>query len=117
MSKEYDEFVTDLTQRATQYFTNDDELTGQVPSRLLVDFVIEKYVQHRNYPTHYDDKKILSDMEKHKSTIAMAVVDIFVKVGAEGEKSHTESGVSRVYENAYVSSSVFNDVLPFVRTL
>lgn len=46
--------------------------------------------------------------------IAMAVVDLKAKEGAEGETSHSENSISRSYENAYVSSSIFNDVLPYV---
>ena len=49
--------------------------------------------------------------------MAMAVVDIFVKSGAEGQTSHSENGVNRVYENAYISESVFKDVFPYVNIL
>ena len=56
-------------------------------------------------------------MRNHLSTMAMAVVDIFMKSGAEGETSHSENGINRAYENAYISNSVFNDVLPYVKVL
>lgn len=107
----------ELEKRATEYFQSIDELKGQVPSKLLIDFVIEKYRQHRNFPNSFDDKKITADMENHIGTMAMAVVDLYMKSGAEGETSHTENSVSRTYENAYISSSVFNDILPFVKVL
>ena len=62
------------------------------------------------------DEKIEKDIEKHISTIAMAVVDLKMKEGAEGETSHSENSTSRTYENAYISSSIFKDVLPYVDT-
>lgn len=36
------------------------------------------------------------------------------KRGAEGETAHSENGVSRTYENAYVPDSMLKGVLPFV---
>lgn len=104
----------ELTQKATEYFNSIPELAGQTPSPLLVDFVIEKYTQRRHYPHTFTEEKISSDMQSHLSTMAMAVVDIFVKSGAEGETSHSENGINRSYENAYISSSVFNDICPYI---
>ena len=106
-----------LTNKATEYFASVPELEGKSPSPLLVDFVIEKYIQHRNFLSGFSEEKIEEDMVKHLSTMAIAVVDIFMKSGAEGETSHSESGVNRTYENSYISSSVFNDVLPYVKIL
>ena len=47
----------------------------------------------------------------------MAVVDLYLKVGAEGETVHNENGVNITYEDAYISSSVFKNVYPFVGTV
>lgn len=107
----------ELKQKAVSYFDTIPELEGQVPSELLIDFVIEKYKEHRSFPSSFTDEKIENDMKNHLSTMAMAVVDIFVKSGAEGETSHSENGISRVYENAYISESVFKDVFPYVDIL
>lgn len=107
----------ELSSRATEYFNGIEELKGQIPSALLVDFVIEKFKQHRNYPDSFTADKVQADMETHISTMAMAVVDLYMKKGAEGEKQHNENNVNHVYENAYISSSVFSDVLPFVKVL
>lgn len=107
----------ELTTRAKDYFDTIPELAGQVPPKLLIDFVIEKYKQHRSFPQTFSEEKIERDMRNHLSTMAMAVVDIFVKSGAEGQTSHSENGVNRVYENAYISESVFKDVFPYVNIL
>ena len=107
----------ELKQKATDYFNSIPELEGQVPSELLIDFVIEKYKEHRSYPPSFTDEKIENDMRNHMSTMAMAVVDILVESGAEGETSHSENGINRTYENAYISESIFKNVFPYVNIL
>lgn len=89
---------------------------GEEPTALAVNFSIEKFSQIRNYPKTYTDEKILEDMTKHISTIAMAVVDLESKVGSEGEISNSDNGISVQFENAFISSSVFASVIPFVDT-
>lgn len=110
-------FKEDVKALATEYLNSYDEVEDANPSSMLVDFVIEKYKQHRNFPNTFNDEKIEEDMIVHKSTIAMAIVDIYMKAGAEGEVSHSENGVARTYQNAYLSRDVFGDVLPFVKVL
>ena len=100
--------------KAIAYFEEQSDISGEAPSILLVDFVMEKHRDLRNYPSSFSDEKIEKDIEKHISTIAMAVVDLKMKEGAEGETSHSENSTSRTYENAYISSSIFKDVLPYV---
>lgn len=112
-----DRIRDELLEKSTEYFQAFPDLKGESPSPFLVDFVIEKYIQHRNFPSNFTDEKIKADMRNHLSTMAMAVVDIFLKAGAEGEINHSENSVSRTYENAYISASVFNDVLPYVRVI
>lgn len=106
-----------IREKVTEYFNDIPELKGQEPSKLLIDFVIEKYKQQRNFPSNFTENQIEDDIQRHISTIAMAVVDLKVKEGAEGESSHSENSISRSYENAYISSSIFNDVLPYVHSL
>lgn len=109
--------ITDsIKEKAQAYLDSIPELKGEEPSMLLIDFVVEKYKQQRNYPKHFSENMIDDDMMNHLSTLAMAVVDLKVKEGAEGETSHGENSTSRSYENAYISLSIFNDVLPYVQT-
>ena len=107
-------FRDSLISKVEEYKEAIPELAEQIISPFLIDFVIEKYKQHRNYPMSFTDKTIEDDLNNHITTIAMAVIDMLNKLGAEGEISHTENGVSRQYENAYVSTNIFYDVLPYV---
>lgn len=107
-------FKDELAITIGEYLNSSSDLEGQIPSKMLIDFVIEKYKQRRNYPPSFKEEMIEEDLFNHKTTIAMAVIDMFSKLGAEGEKSHSENGVTRNYENAYISTSIFIDVLPYV---
>lgn len=101
-----------INEKVTEYFKDIPELQGQSPSSFLIDFVIEKYKQYRNFPANYTDKQIERDINSHLSTICMAVVDLKMKEGGNGEISHSENSISRTYENAYISNSIFKGVLP-----
>lgn len=111
------DYREELTNRVIEYCSHIPELNDEVPSPMLIDFVIEKYKQHRNYPGSFTTTSIEEDIMAHIGTIAMACVDVFCKVGMEGETSHRENGTTRQYENAYISASVFNDILPYVKIL
>lgn len=51
----------------------------------------------------------------HNTQIAMAI-EIFNRMGAEGQRSHTEGDISRVYERADISSSLLSRITPMVKT-
>ncbi len=111
----YSDIAEKVKAKATEYLSDIEELQGVTPSAMIVDFAIEKYVSARNYPSYFSETRIKDDISKNLATIAMAVVDLYMKIGAEGEVSHQEKNISRVYENAYISASIFADVLPFVK--
>lgn len=109
-------FTEDLTSYLEEYCAAIPELAklNRTPNKMLIDFCVEKFKQLRNYPKTFSEEKIEADLYQYKSTIAMAVIDLFNKEGAEGETSHSESGITRNYESAFVSSSVFRNVVPFI---
>lgn len=43
--------------------------------------------------------------------IRMAL-DLYNKIGAEGELGHSENGVSRTYESSWISKELRNEVIP-----
>lgn len=106
--------VDDVRAKASQYLSDVNDMADITPSTMVIDFCIEKFCEKRNYPSTYNDDKKELDIRKHISTIAMAVVDIYMKSGAEGEVMHDENGIRRTYENAYISNSLFADVMSFV---
>lgn len=41
-------------------------------------------------------------------------MDLYNKAGAEGETSHTENGISRMYESSWISKQLLDEVVPKV---
>ena len=95
--------------QANGYDVPDDSVLA-----ILYDFVVEKFNDRRCYSDDFSEAKIEKDHIKHKATITMAMIDIESKVGAEGETSHSENGISRSYESAYISSNIFSGIFPYV---
>lgn len=42
---------------------------------------------------------------------------LYNKMGAEGEKTHNENGVSRTYENSHIPDSMLDTVIPLAKVL
>lgn len=107
----------EILDKAHEYLSLDGQLKDQNPPLLVVNFVIEKFKEHRHYPDTFSAEQIENDLRNHISTLAMCVVDIFSHYGAEGETTHSEKNITRTYENAYMSQSLLNGVLPYVQSL
>lgn len=41
-------------------------------------------------------------------------LDLYNKIGAEGQTSHSENGVSRSYESSWISEQLLQEVVPLV---
>lgn len=104
-------FEGDVLERVNIYLEDVETSSGLLS--MLVDLTIEEFKRVRNYPSSYTEEQIVNDMKKHLNTIAIAVVEVFNKQGAEGQTSHGENGISRTYENAFISNSLFRNVVPF----
>ncbi len=86
-----DDFIEKIKAAITKY---DSEIKV---SDLTVNLAIEAFETLRNYPGSWDEDKILADLEKNKAKIAMAVIEIDSKNGAEGQTQMSENGISRTY--------------------
>lgn len=63
----------------------------------------------------YDQEKGWNDVpERHHMLAVEIAVYLINKRGAEGESSHSESGVSRTYESASIPPSMLRSLTPFV---
>lgn len=54
---------------------------------------------------------------QYKGLQLEVAIEIISKMGAEGEASHSENGVSRVYENAGISESLKRRVIPMAKAV
>lgn len=66
----------------------------------------------RNYPDKYTEDMIGKDMLRMRSTIHDLALYDYNMIGAEGQTSHSENGISRTYADR---KSILSNVLPFVR--
>ena len=58
-----------------------------------------------------------TEVESKYSTIQVKMaVEMFSKRGAEGQISHTENGISRMYEKADISPSLIMQITPMAKT-
>ena len=114
------ETLVELTEyvrgKAKDYVTETGETIDAFPLS-IVDFVIEHIAQSCHFPSHFEEKNIVSDLSKGKTTLAMACVDVYAKAGAEGQKSHSENGVSRTYDSSWISPSIYNAFPNYVTIL
>ena len=74
--------------------------------QLMLDRAETKIKEKRNWPP---DQPMEPRWNELQIQIALFMWN---KQGAEGEKSHSENGVSRTYENADVPTSLLNDITP-----
>lgn len=67
-------------------------------------------VLNRRYPFGYPEgTEVPSQYEHIQLQIA---VELFTKMGAEGEVTHNENGINRTYESADVSQSLLKRIIP-----
>ena len=51
---------------------------------------------------------------RYNDLLYRVAVDLYNKTGAEGERVHTENGVSRTYESSWISEQLLSEVVPLV---
>ena len=77
----------------------------------IVDFVVEYATNESHFPSSYTEEQIATRLSRCVSAMAMACVEVYSRMGAEGEKAHSENAISRTYDGAWISTRL-HDVLP-----
>ena len=65
---------------------------------------------NRRYPFGIPDGATVPIMYEHIQL--QIAVELFAKMGAEGQTGHNENGISRTYESADVSPSLLRRIIP-----
>ena len=102
--------TTNVQTKALAYMTETGETLTSFPSS-IVDFVVEYAINESHFPNDYTDEQIGTRLGRCVNALAMACVEVYSRVAAEGEKAHNENGVSRTYDGTWISSRL-HDVLP-----
>lgn len=110
--------IEELTQEIIEDLTielgNEPDFNSEVLA-VKVKNVIREVMQRRNYgATTFDDYMIAKDLYNYYSIIHDVALYDYNKIGAEGESSHSENGISRHYVER---DKLLGDVYSFVSVL
>lgn len=75
---------------------------------------IREVKKRRNYPSHYTQDMIASDLEDFYSDISRLALIDYNQVGAEGQSLHTEDDVQRSWVSR---DEILGNIPAFVRVL
>lgn len=93
------------------------QLTEPADSDILsskVKNAIREIKRERNYQPHHTEEFIEIDIQKYYSNIRELALYDFNQVGAEGQVSMSENGVSRSWKSR---RECFNGVIPFAKVV
>lgn len=107
-----------IIENALIYFDTTGESISDEFLLLLVDSLMDEYKAKRNYPGYFTEEQVDADVvayfKRKKSYFSMKVIPAMVgRIGAEGQVSHSENGISRTWE----TESWFSDVIPYCEVL
>lgn len=90
--------------------------TGEENEEILLDCLdsAKSAILARRFP--YGDYP--NELEPRYSDLQFRIaLDLYNKIGAEGEISHSENGVTRTYESSWISEQLLREVTPMVGAL
>ena len=85
-----------------------DTADQKILSQMIL--LAEGIVLNRRYPFGVPDGATVPTQYEH--TQLQIAVELFSKMGAEGQTAHSENGISRTYESAGVSASLLKRIVP-----
>lgn len=92
--------ITELADGIIEQLTTELNMEEAFNADLLemrVNAAITEVRNKRRYPSNYTDEMIASDLSQFQANIANLALFDYNMVGAQGESSHGENGVSRTY--------------------
>ena len=96
-----------VSAKAKSYLEETGEKVDKFPSS-IVDFVIEYCDEQCHFPNSFSEKQRVNVLQKFKNSMAMACNDVYAKIGAEGQISHSENDISRSYNSAWISPKLLS---------
>jgi hypothetical protein len=92
--------------------------TGETDTALLADLaetaknaILSRRFPYGNWPTENGETYVEPRYVDLQFRIAL---DLYDKIGAEGELRHAENGITREYESSWVSGQLLREVIPWV---
>lgn len=89
---------------------NEDELLSEYLSSA------KEVILNRLYP--FGIPTTVADIPSVYERLQLQVAQyLYLKEGAEGEKTHNENGVNRTYESGYIPESMLSQITPYARVM
>lgn len=112
MDRTLDVLKSIVAERLTREL-NDEESFSAEKLLVKVEMAIDEVRSTRNYQaTSYTEEQIVEDLFSYISVITNLARYDYNQIGAEGEKSHSENGISRTYISR---DDLLKGVHPFVK--
>lgn len=108
-----EELTNYVSDKAKKYLEETGEKVEKFPMS-IVEFVIEYVSNECHFPKEFSEKRMIFDLEKGKNSLAMACIDIYGKVGGEGQTSHSENSISRSYQSAWITFDLISNFPNYV---
>lgn len=108
------ELTNYVSEKAKSYLAETGETIGKFPIS-IVDFVIEYAMEQCHFPGSFTEEQKAKVLGESKNTLAMACNEVYAKVGAEGQKSHSENDIGRVYDSAWISPKLLSGLPNYVK--
>jgi hypothetical protein len=86
--------------------------TGETDENILLDCMesAKAAIQSRRYPFGDAPEELEA---RYNDLQYRCALDLYNKIGAEGQTAHDENGISRVYESSWISDQLLSEVVPF----
>jgi len=100
--------------------------TGETDTELLADLVesAKEAILSRRFPFgEYPTRTVEVDGQEIEETYVESryqdlqfriALDLYNKIGAEGQLRHDENGIDRTYESSWISAQLLNEVTPYL---
>ena len=110
-----EETINSVRAMATTYLHETGAEGATLPTS-LVDFVYDYAVELCHFPNHFTEDQIANALSRNKYVLAMMCQEVFSRSEILGEKQHSENGVVRVYDRAWISDALVNALPNYVNT-
>lgn len=107
----FDDLTNKVRTKALSYLNESGETAEDTFPLSIVDFVIEYAQNECHFPSYFSEDQMASRLDCCSSALAMACIEVYSRAGAEGERAHSENGITRTYDGAWISTRL-HDVLP-----
>lgn len=107
-----------ISTKSIEYLLETDEdCDAEKMPTSIVDFVIEEFMHRASFPQSYTEDDKFNGLSKFKNKMAMACVDIYRKIGVEGQTSYAINKSSRNYDSSWITQSLFDGLPNYVKVI